>query len=53
MYQKNYYNPRKWNTASTLSGCIQRDLSKVIISYQRVLLILKLLRKLWLTGLVV
>ena len=32
MYKKNYYNPRKCNSAHTLSGCIQRDLSKVIIA---------------------
>ena len=32
MYQKNYYNPRKCNSASTLCGCIQRDLSQVIIA---------------------
>ena len=31
MYLKNHYNPRKCNSASTLSGCIQRDLSKVMI----------------------
>ena len=34
MYQKDYFNPRKCNSASTLSGCIQRDLSKVIIVLQ-------------------
>ena len=39
MYQKNYYenviqkcNPRKYNSASAFSGCIQRDLSKGIIA---------------------
>ena len=32
MYKKYQYNPRKCNSASTLSGCIQRDLSKVIIA---------------------
>ena len=32
MYQKNYYNPRKCNSASTLCGRIQRDLSQVIIA---------------------
>ena len=30
MYEKFGYNPRKCNSASTLSGCVQRDLSKVI-----------------------
>ena len=33
MYLKNHYNPRKCNSASTLSGCIQRYLSKVIIAF--------------------
>ena len=28
MYQKYFYNPRKCNSASLLSGCIQRDISK-------------------------
>ena len=32
MYEKCGYNPRKWNSASTLSSCIQRKLSKVIIT---------------------
>ena len=32
MYEKYGYNPRKCNSASTLSGCVQRDLSKVIIT---------------------
>ena len=32
MYEKFGYNPRKCNSASTLSGCIQRELSKVIIT---------------------
>ena len=32
MYQKHFHNPRKCNWASSLSGCIQRDLSKVIIA---------------------
>ena len=32
MYLKNHYNPRKCNSASTLSGCIHRDLSNVIIA---------------------
>lgn len=31
IYQKDYFNPRKCNSACTLSGCIQIDLSKVII----------------------
>ena len=26
------YNPRKCNSASTLSGCIEREMSKVIIA---------------------
>ena len=32
MFQKYHYNPRKCNSVSTLSGCIQRDLSKVILT---------------------
>ena len=32
MFKKYHYNPRKCNWASTLSGCIQRDLSKVILT---------------------
>ena len=31
MYKKYFYNQRKCNSASTLSGCIQRDLSKVTL----------------------
>ena len=32
MQEKFGCNPRKCNSASTLSGCVQRDLSKVIIA---------------------
>ena len=32
MQEKFGFNPRKINSASTLSGCMQRDLSKVIIA---------------------
>ena len=32
MYQKFGFNPRKFNSTSTLSGCIQRETSKVIIT---------------------
>ena len=32
MYEKSGYNPRKCNSASILTGCIQRDLPKVIIT---------------------
>ena len=32
MCEKFGYNPRKCNSASTLSGCVQRDLSKVTIT---------------------
>ena len=32
MYQKYFQNLRKCNSASSLSGCIQRDLSKLIIT---------------------
>ena len=32
MQEKFGFNPRKINFASTLSGCVQRDLSKVIIA---------------------
>ena len=32
MFKKYHYNPRKCNSASTLSGCIQRNLSKAILT---------------------
>ena len=32
MYQKFGFNPRKCNSAGTLSGCVQRETSKVIIT---------------------
>ena len=32
MQNKSGYNPRKCNSASTLSGCIEREMSKVIIA---------------------
>ena len=32
MQEKFGFNPRKINSASTLSGCVQRDLSKVVIA---------------------
>ena len=32
MQEKFGYNPRKYNSASTLSGCVQKDLFKVIIA---------------------
>ena len=32
MQDENGYNPRKGNSASTLSGCIEREMSKVIIA---------------------
>ena len=32
MHKKFGYNPRKYNSASTLSGCVQRNQSKVIIT---------------------
>ena len=32
MQEKFSFNPRKINSASTLSGCVQRDVSKVIIA---------------------
>ena len=32
MYKTYFYNPRKCNSASTLSSCIQRDLSIVILT---------------------
>ena len=32
MQEKFGFNPRKTNSASTLSGCVQRDVSKVIIA---------------------
>ena len=33
MQDKYGFNPRKCNSASTLSGCIEREMSKVIISF--------------------
>ena len=32
MHEKHGFNPRKCNSASTLSGCIEREMSKVIIA---------------------
>ena len=32
MYEKSSFNPRKCNSASKLSGCIQREQSKVILA---------------------
>ena len=32
MHDESGYNPRKCNSASTLSGCIEREMSKVIIA---------------------
>lgn len=32
MYKKHFFNPRKCNSASTLSDCIQRNVSKIIIA---------------------
>ena len=32
MYEKSMYNPRKYNSASKLSGCIQREKSKIILT---------------------
>ena len=32
MYEKSGFNPRKCNSASKLSGCIQREQSKVILA---------------------
>ena len=32
MYEKSMYNPRKCNSASKLSGCIQREQSKIILA---------------------
>ena len=32
MHEKFSFNPRKINSASTLSGCLQRDVSKVVIA---------------------
>ena len=37
MQEKFDFNPRKINSASTLSGCVQRDLSKVIIAFANLL----------------
>ena len=32
MQEENGFNPRKYNSASTLSCCIEREMSKVIIT---------------------
>ena len=32
MYEKNMYNPRKINSASKLSGCIQKEQSKMVLT---------------------
>lgn len=32
MQDKYGYNPKKWNSVSTLSGRIERDMSKIIIA---------------------
>ena len=34
MYEKNMHSPRKVNSASKLSGCIQKEQSKVILALQ-------------------
>ena len=44
MHQKFGFNPRKINSASTLSGCVQRDQSKVLIHCQLATNMLKFLR---------
>ena len=37
MYKKNMYNPRKFNSASKISGCIQKEQSKL---YYKILVLL-------------
>ena len=32
MQDRNDFNPRKCNSASALSGCIEREMSKIIIA---------------------
>ena len=32
MFEKLGFNPRKWNLASKLSGCVQREQSKAILT---------------------
>ena len=32
MYEKNMYKPRKINSAGKLSGCIQKDQSKIVLA---------------------
>ena len=32
MHDRYVFNPGKWNSASTLSGCIEREMSRVIIA---------------------
>ena len=49
MHEKFKYNPQKCSSASTLSGAIQRDMSKVIISFPTNADIIELMEK-TLTG---
>ena len=34
MHDRYGFNPRKWNSASTLSGCIEREMLRVILALQ-------------------
>ena len=45
MHEKFKYNPRKCSSPSTLSGAIQRDMSKVIISFPTNADIIELMEK--------
>ena len=50
MHAKFKYNPRKGSSASTLSGAIQRDMSKVVISFPTNADIIELMEKTLIGG---
>ena len=50
MHQKFKFNPRKFSSASTLSGAIHRDMPKVIISFPTKIEIAELMEKTLIGG---
>ena len=40
------FNPKKCNSASSMSGCIEREISKLFLPYQQNTIMLKFLKKL-------
>ena len=50
MQEKFKFNPRKCSSASTLSGAIQRDMPKVIISFPTNANVIKLMEKTLIGG---